>query len=70
MPSMSHSRPIPPFASLSDAVVARTSPISRFAFLMTMFRDIDDRPFLKQRAHRLERYADLASIDADPAGYR
>jgi hypothetical protein len=60
---------IPPFAGLSDAIVARSSRGSRFAFLMTMFRDVDDRPYLKQRASRLEKDAERIAT-ADAAGAR
>ena len=56
----SPSMPIPPFAGLSDAVVAQ-APRGRFAFLMTPFRDVDDRPFLKARANRVEKDAQLAA---------
>ncbi len=52
----SSSMSIPPFASLSDAIVAQ-APSRRFAFLMTPFRDVDDRPFLKARANRAEKDA-------------
>jgi hypothetical protein len=61
----SNSMPIPPFASLSDAVVAQ-APHSRFAFLMTPFRDVDDRPFLMARANRAEKDAQLSASDAEP----
>jgi len=70
MPSISTQTPIPPFAGLSDAIVARSPRGSRFAFLMTMFRDVDDRPYLKQRASRIEEYLQLAAMDADPADRR
>ena len=56
----SSSMPIPPFAGLSDAVVAQ-APRGRFAFLMTPFRDVDDRPFLKARANRAEKDARAAA---------
>jgi hypothetical protein len=68
--SISTQAPIPPFAGLTDAVVARAPLASRLAFLMTMFRDVDDRPYLKQRASRLEKYAELAAMDANPAVHR
>jgi hypothetical protein len=61
----STSMPIPPFAGLSDAVVAQ-APHSRFAFLMTPFRDVDDRPFLMARANRAEKDAQLAAMGAVP----
>jgi hypothetical protein len=67
MLSISTQASIPPFAGLSDAIVARVPRGSRFAFLMTMFRDVDDRPYLKQRATRIEEYAQFAAMDADPA---
>jgi hypothetical protein len=58
--------PIPPFAALNDGVVARLPHGSRFAFLMTMFRDVDDRPYLKQRASQLEKAAGAAmAVAAD-----
>lgn len=60
---------IPPFAGLNDAVVAQ-APCRRFAFLMTPFRDVDDRPFLKARANWAEKSAELAAIDAEPDGRR
>jgi len=65
MLSISTLEPLPPFAGLSDAIVARRARASRFAFLMTMFRDVDDRPYLKQRASRLEKNAQLAAIDVE-----
>ena len=65
----SSSMSIPPFASVSDAVVAQ-APRSRFAFLMTPFLDVDDRPYLKARANRAEKNARRAAIDADAAGRR
>ncbi|HUI33893.1 MAG TPA: hypothetical protein VLX67_00045 [Stellaceae bacterium] len=65
----SNSMPIPPFAGLDDAVVAQ-SPGRRFAFLMTPFRDVDDRPFLKARANRAEKRAERAASDAELAGRR
>jgi hypothetical protein len=52
--------PLPPFAALNDGIVARAPRGSRFAFLMTMFRDVDDRPYLKQRATQLEKAAEAA----------
>jgi hypothetical protein len=64
MLSISTQAPIPPFAALNDGVVARAHRGSRFAFLMTMFRDVDDRPYLNQRATRLEKDARLAAMDA------
>jgi hypothetical protein len=67
MLSISTQRQIPPFAGLNDGVVARATRRSRFAFLMTMFRDVDDRPYLNQRKSRIEQYAQLAAMDADPA---
>jgi hypothetical protein len=70
MLSISTSAPLPPFAGLNDAVVAASPRASRFAFLMTMFRDVDDRPYLKQRANRLEKYAEFAAMDADPGDRR
>jgi hypothetical protein len=66
MLSISTHAPIPPFATLNDGVVARSHHGSRFAFLMTMFRDVDDRPYLNQRATRLEKDARLAAMDAAP----
>jgi len=69
LPVSTH-KPIPPFAGLNDGVVARTAGVSRFAFLMTMFRDVDDRPYLKQRARGLEKNAELAAIDASRASVR
>lgn len=63
MSFISNSMPIPPFAGLSDAVVAQ-APRGRFAFLMTPFRDVDDRPFLKARANRAEKDALFAVTDA------
>ena len=60
----SHSMSIPPFAGLNDAVVAQV-PRGRFAFLMTPFLDVDDRPFLKARANRAEKDARLAATNAD-----
>jgi len=63
----SSSMSIPPFASLNDAVVAQASR-SRFAFLMTPFLDVDDRPFLKARANRAEKDARLAAMDAELSG--
>lgn len=63
----SHSMPIPPFAGLNDAVVAQM-PRGRFAFLMTPFLDVDDRPFLKARANRAERDARLAAMNTDLSG--
>ena len=65
----SQSMPIPPFAGLNDAVVAQV-PRGRFAFLMTPFLDVDDRPFLKARANRAEKNAQLATIDDGSAGRR
>jgi len=62
----SSSMSIPPFAGLNDAVVAQ-APRSRFAFLMTPFRDVDDRPFLKARANRAEKDAQLATMSDEPA---
>jgi len=59
---VSTQKPIPPFASINDGVVARTVGGSRFAFLMTMFRDVDDRPYLKQRAKGIEKYAELSAM--------
>jgi hypothetical protein len=70
MPSSSIQKPIPPFAGLNDGVVAQTARVSRFAFLMTMFRDVDDRPYLKQRARGLEKNAGLAAMERDPASVR
>jgi len=62
-PSMS----IPPFANVADAVVAQ-APRSRFAFLMTPFLDVDDRPYLKARANRAEKSARRAAIAVDGDG--
>jgi hypothetical protein len=70
MLSISTAAPLPPFARLSDAVVARSTRASRFAFLMTMFRDVDDRPYQKQRANQLEKYGEFTVIDADPVERR
>jgi hypothetical protein len=63
----SSSMSIPPFAGLNDAVVAQV-PRGRFAFLMTPFLDVDDRPFLKARANRAEKNAQLANMDVGSAG--
>jgi len=65
----STSMPIPPFAGLSDAVVAQ-APRRRFAFLMTPFCDVDDRPFLMARANRAEKHAQSPVTDAEPAAHR
>jgi hypothetical protein len=59
----------PRFARLSDGIVAPTASVSRFAFLMTMFRDIDDRPYLNERARELED-EELAAMDRDPVSVR
>lgn len=69
MPSLSNSMPIPPFAGLSDAVVAQT-PHRRFAFLMTPFCDIDDRPFLMRHASRAAKRVEPPVMDAGPAVQR
>lgn len=65
----SSSMSIPPFASVADAMVTQV-PRGRFAFLMTPFLDVDDRPYLKARANRAEKKARRAAIDADAAGRR
>lgn len=65
----SSSMSIPPFAGLNDAVVAQV-PRGRFAFLMTPFLDVDDRPFLKARANRAEKSAQLTAMSGEPAGHR
>jgi hypothetical protein len=70
MLSISTQTQIPPFAGLNDGVVARSARGSRFAFFLTMFRDVDDRPYLKQRKSRIEEYAEFAAMDADPAARR
>jgi hypothetical protein len=64
MLSISTHDPIPPFATLHDGVVARLPRGSRFAFLMTMFRDVDDRPYLNQRATQMEKDARMAAMAA------
>jgi hypothetical protein len=54
MPTVSTQTRIPPFAGLTDGIIARVPRGSRFAFLMTMFRDVDDRPYLQMVAHQRE----------------
>jgi hypothetical protein len=68
MLSISTQAPIPPFAGLNDGVVAHAARGSRFAFLMTMFRDVDDRPYLKQRASEIEKAAERAAIVSAVSG--
>ena len=67
MLSISTRMPLPPFAGLNDGIVSRVPRGSRFAFLLTMFRDVDDRPYIKQRNTRIEEYMELAAMDADPS---
>ena len=68
MPIASNLMRIPPFAGLTDGVVARVPRGSRFAFVMTMFHDVDDRPYLKMVAHQREaderRAVTAAEVDA------
>jgi len=58
---------IPPFAGLTDGVVARVPRGSRFAFVMTMFRDVDDRPYHKMVAHQREAHERRNGVAAQAA---